>query len=98
MLSDGELSDSEWLNLTQLTVDGLVNIVDNIGHSHDSGMVHVVRDNRIVDGVTNDSDMFDFQLLNLSRITDDVMFITEDIFSKNNISPWIVLLTSRLGW
>ena len=80
MLSDGELSDSEWLNLTQLTVDGLVNIVDNIEHSHDSGIVHVVRDNRIVDGVTNDSDMFDSQLLNLSRITDDVMLITEDIF------------------
>ena len=70
MLSDGELSDSEWLNLTQLTVDGLVNIVDNIEHSHDSGIVDVVRDNRIVDGVTNDSDMFDSQLLNLSRITE----------------------------
>ena len=80
MLSDGELSDSEWLNLNQLTVDGLVNIVDNIEHIHDSGIVHVVRDNRIVDGVNNDSDMFDSQLLNLSRITDDVMLITEDIF------------------
>ena len=77
MLSDSELSDSEWLNLTQLTVDGLVNIVDNIEHtcSHDSGIVDVVRDNRILDGVTNDSDMFDSQLLNLSRITDDVMLI-----------------------
>ena len=68
VLSDGELSDSEWLNLTQLTVDGLVNIVDNIEHSHDSGMVHVVRDNRIVDGVTNNSDMFDSQLLNLKKV------------------------------
>ena len=30
VFSDGELSDSEWLNLTQLTVDGHVNIiVDN---------------------------------------------------------------------
>ena len=82
MLSDGELSDSEWLNLTQLTVDGLVNIVDNIEHSHNSGIVHVLRDNRIVDGVTNNSDMFDSQLLNLSRITDDVMLITEDILVK----------------
>ena len=90
-MSDGELSDSEWLNLTQLTGDGLVNIVDNIEHSHDCGIVHVVRDNRIVDGVTNS------QLLNLSRITDDVMLITEDIFSKNNISPWIVLITCRHG-
>ena len=68
MLSDGEFSDSEWLNLTQLTVDGLVNIVDNIEHSHDSGIVHVVRDNRIVDGVTNNSDMFDSQLLNLKKV------------------------------
>ena len=57
----GELSDSEWLNLTQLTVDGLVNIVDNIEHSHDSGIVHVVRDNRIVGGVNNDFHMFDYQ-------------------------------------
>ena len=97
MLSDGELSDSEWLNLTPLTVDGLVNIIDNIEHCHDSGIVHVVRDNRIVDGVNNDSDKFDSQLLNLSRITDDVMLITEDIFSKNNISPWIVQITSRHG-
>ena len=68
MLSDGEFSDSEWLNLTQLTVDGLVNIVDNIENSHDSGIVHVVRDNRIVDGVTNNSDMFDSQLLNLKKV------------------------------
>ena len=29
----------EWLNLTQLTVDGHVNIiVDNTEHSHDSGI------------------------------------------------------------
>ena len=27
VFSDGELSDSEWLNLTQLTVDGHVNII-----------------------------------------------------------------------
>ena len=45
-------------------------------------IVHVVRDNRIVDGVTNNSDRFDSQLLNLSRITDDVMLITEDILVK----------------
>ena len=37
VFSDGELSDSEWPNLTQLTVDGHVKIiVDNIEHSHDS--------------------------------------------------------------
>ena len=43
----------------QLTIDGHVNIiVDNIEHSHDSG-IHVVRDSRIVDDVTNDSDMLD---------------------------------------
>ena len=62
MLSNGELSDSEWLNLIQLTVDGLANVVDNIEHrdsSHDRAIVHVVHDNRIVDGVNNDSDMFD---------------------------------------
>ena len=33
--SDSELSDSELLNLTQLTVDGHVNIVDNIEHGHE---------------------------------------------------------------
>ena len=39
VFSDGELSDSEWLNLTQLTVDGHVNIiVDNTEHCHDSGI------------------------------------------------------------
>ena len=72
MLSDGELSDSELLNLTQLTVDGLVNIVEDIEHDHDSGGVDM-------DGVTHDSDMLDSQLLNLSQITEDVMLITEDI-------------------
>ena len=41
-VSGGELSDSELLNITQLTVDGLVNIVDNIEHGHDSGIVDVV--------------------------------------------------------
>ena len=59
----------------------------------------VVRDNRIVDAVTNDSYMLDSQLLNRSRITDDVMFITEDISpmdSDNNISSWIVI-TYRHG-
>ena len=32
-----------------------------------------------MDGATNDSDMLDSQLLNLNRITEDVMLITEDI-------------------
>ena len=57
----------------------------------------MVRDNRIVDAVTNDSYMLDSQLLNRSRITDDVMFITEDISpmdSDNNISSWIVITIS----
>ena len=86
------LSYCELLNLTQLTEDIVVKIVDNIEQGHDI---------RIVDGVTNDSDMLDSQLLNLSRITYD-MLINEDINtpsmdSNNNISPWIVIITSRHG-
>ena len=38
-----KLSDSELLNLTQLTVDGLVTI-DNIEHGHDSGIMDMIAD------------------------------------------------------
>ena len=60
VLSDGELSDNEVLNLTQMTEDSLVYIVDNIEHGHDSGRVDGVQ------GVTNYSHMSDTQLLNFT--------------------------------
>ena len=39
VLSDGEMSDSELLNLSQLTEDSIMNNVNNIEHGHDSGIV-----------------------------------------------------------